>query len=730
MWIYIVCGFVIIGVSCVWLFITSKNLPKYSYSIDDWKNEEAVYYDNGFSVSEKIKNSGRLKEFLWGPYKSLHKGSYTAIITYAADEDQYCIVKGSEFVHSSKGLLSKHLNSVDYQFEISEEIDSFNLVIWYNGSGNFTVKSISIVSNNRLQKRLVTEITAFVILFGFFLYFAVNKKQQTKIILAVFGITLVAVFPLASYGLNAGFDLEAHLLRIEAILQALKSGQFPARISSVTLFGLGYPFSIYYNDLFLYFPALLRLLGFSVNSAYKVYLFSVVFLTAGIAYYSFRSIFQDIKTGLLLALLYSTASYHFTNLYVRAAVGEYTAQAFLPLLSLALYRIYQQGSERENRVIPNGLLLAISLSGIIGSHILTLIMTGFLMVFVCMILWKRTFTKRVLLTFGFGGIVTILLNLYFLVPFTDYYFNVPTVIKAVVESGRNYIQQVGIQPSQFVSFFQRVVGNWNPNPSERMQGNPGLALMIIFFVGIYERFTGLKKPSFRLILFLSAFTIFLSTDVFPWNQLSYHFRIWNFLAQIQYPVRFLIFIILFLTLLAGEIPIVCNSKVVTGAVVCAAVLISFWFTGNLLENGSYVYIYDTSGVDPYKTGFEYYLQGTDWNETYTDIVVENMTDARINLRKSNQVNLYCKSDSSEEPHRVFVPVYNYKGYHVFDESGREYAILNGDQNHLGFELPDNFDGIVTVKFQDPVLWTVSLYISVLTGIILIIFRFAAYKKEI
>ena len=78
---------------------------------------------------------------------------------------------------------------------------------------------------------------------------------------------------------------------------------------------------------------------------------------------------------------------------------------------------------------------------------------------------------------------------------------------------------------------------------------------------------------------------------------------------------------------------------------------------------------------------------------------------------------------------VFVPVYNYKGYHVFGESGREYAILNGDQNHLGFELPDNFDGIVTVKFQDPVLWTVSLYISVLTGIILIIFRFAEKKKR-
>lgn len=188
------------------------------------------------------------------------------------------------------------------------------------------------------------------------------------------------------------------------------------------------------------------------------------------------------------------------------------------------------------------------------------------------------------------------------------------------------------------------------------------------------------------------------------------------IAQIQFPVRFLVFAILFLTLLCGDVLSNYESIYLRSGLVCIAVLMTIWFAGNLLDNDQVFYIYDTSGVDPYKTGYEYYLQGTDWNRTSTKIETENMNHVKIVSKGSNILHLYCKADQNNQPHKVFVPVYNYKGYHVVDETGQEYEIINGEQNHLGFELPDGFEGTITVEFRDPILWRAALLISMITEV--------------
>ena len=169
-------------------------------------------------------------------------------------------------------------------------------------------------------------------------------------------------------------------------------------------------------------------------------------------------------------------------------------------------------------------------------------------------------------------------------------------------------------------------------------------------------------------------------------------------------------------LLGGEILSEYESIYLRAGFICTAVLMSLWFAGNLLDNDQVFYIYDTSGVDPCKTGYEYYLQGSDWNKTSTKIETENMNDVKIVLKGSDILHLYCKTDQSDQPHKVFVPVYNYKGYHVTDDDGHEYGIINGEQNHLGFELPDDFSGMITVDFRDPILWRAALFISIITAV--------------
>ena len=88
--IIIALSFSIIVCAVVWFFVSKKNLPRVDYMIGNWHGDHAVRIDNGYAVSEEIKDSGETVDFIWGPYDLLKKGSYTAHIEYSAEEDQSC----------------------------------------------------------------------------------------------------------------------------------------------------------------------------------------------------------------------------------------------------------------------------------------------------------------------------------------------------------------------------------------------------------------------------------------------------------------------------------------------------------------------------------------------------------------------------------------------------------------------------------------------------------------
>ena len=720
----------VIALACaVSVVILSKNLPGNSLTIDDWKSEHAVFRNNGLSVDEELRDCGESADFLWGPYNELKKGSYTAIISYKADEDQICRATSAEteaaLISASVGYLSKHLDQVLYQFEAAEDIREFQLVFPYSGNGDYTIRSVSIVPNNNQIKRTACSVLFILLLINGGLALWDLNPGNHRTIAALLGIVFLISLPLASRGIHNGFDLEIHYLRIEAIVQALRSGQFPARISSVTLYGLGYPFSIYYNDIFLYFPAVLRLLGFSVNTAYKLYAAAVNLLTVLIAYVSFSRIFPGKKTGLLLTLLYASASYRLTNVYVRAAVGEYTAQAFLPLAALAIHRMYTGNKKSFREVLTDSILLAAAMGGILGSHILTAMMTCFMLLIFCLICWRKTIRKQTLLSLGMAALFSAAVSLYYLVPFLDYYFNVPTEISRIVDEGHIMIQHAGIYPGELFAFFQNVIAEFGIRP----QNNPGLPLMAVLVYGICCLFTGRKEYRTGLFVFLSILTLFLASDIFPWNVLAYRFRFWNLLAQIQMPARFLVFTILFLCLLAGELFRKSSPDKLMAGSAAAAILMTLWFSSNYYSYASYTWIYDTSGVKPVWTGTEYFIQGSNRKALITELQTDGMETAEIRSRKSNSLELFCEADTDTGRHLVTAPVYNYMGYHVFDADGTELPVINAKQNLIAFELPDGYKGRVDIVFKDPASWTAALIISAASVLILAMI-FCAGKRPL
>ncbi len=711
-------SFILIAAVLLWAFLSSKNLAAIPYSIENWRADHLVYRDSAFFLDDSRKDDGVYGEILWGPYKELKKGSYTIQIDYSAEEDQSCLVTSphpeKRFIKATTGLLSRYLHSVSYEFEVSEDIENFEFLIYYNGTGDFSIRSISVNANNNRSQRIAAEVIAAVLLFNGGFAFMGLPDHKKKILLALAGITILSSLPAAIRGLPSGHDLEVHLLRIEAIVQALRSGQFPARISSMVLYGQGYPFSIFYNDILLYLPAVLRLLGFSVITSYKVYILFINLLTVVLSYYSFTGIFKNRNTGLLLTLLYTTASYRLVNIYVREAVGEFSSQAFLPLLGLALHNIFRTDRSSGKEIFRNGVLLALAMSGLIGSHIPSTVMAVFVIFLVCIFCLKKLFTKQVLASLALAVLLCIILNLYFIVPFADFYFNTPTTIKGQVDQDFLLMQVRGAYPAQLFGFFQNACGMADNLIPERLQVTPGLPLMSMLIISLLLWLFKKGHSEFHFALFFSAITLLLSLDIFPWDRLAWHFPVMRVMVQmVQFPWRFLGFAVLFLTLLSGEFFRIADSARIRFGLGSAAVIMTFWVMGSIFGNCEIVDVYDTSGIDRSSigSGTQYMLQGSSFSQMDTELKSEGMQSVVILSQKSDRMKLSCRAGEDGGKHAVTVPLYNYKGYHVFDESGNELEILNGEQNHISFELNDNYEGTVSIQYRDPAYWTAALLIS-------------------
>ena len=247
-------------------------------------------------------------------------------------------------------------------------------------------------------------------------------KYQTELFFLTMLVFMVSL-PLFLPDMKDGHDIIFHLNRIEGIYLGLKSGAFPVRIQPHWFDGHGYPVGAMYGDVFLYLPAFLRFMGFRIETAFKAFALFINILTAGICVYSYRKIFENTQTALMCTLVYLSAPYRMVNLYRRYAVGEYEGMAFLPLICLAMYKIYTTKCEdkKENRKIV--LWLVIGMTGLIQTHILTTEMTVFCMALVCIVFYRTTFRKNTLLVYLISIACVIVLNLSFLVPFLDYYRN-------------------------------------------------------------------------------------------------------------------------------------------------------------------------------------------------------------------------------------------------------------------------------------------------------------------
>lgn len=563
--------------------------------------------------------------------------------------------------------------------------------------------------------------------------------MRKKVLWLVFIVALVCL-PLAAPGIEGrwGQDLGFHLMRIEGIAEGLENGVFPVKMQGLWMEGYGYPVSVYYGDFLLYIPALLRLCGVPVVAAYKIFVALVNLGTGLLALYSFRKIFGDDRVALVCAAAYLTAGYRLLNLYVRAAAGEYCAMMFLPLLAAAVWEIYRGKPAGIRERFSMATLLALALSGLIGTHLLTTEMAGVVLLIVGLIFWKRTFSREVFPTLALVCGETALLNLYFLVPFLDYYLHVPVYLNRVME-GVKQIQEDGASLFQLLAFwaspFQR------GDASTHLIATPGPLLLAVPVVGLILLFR--RKLTRQTLLFWlgSLGLLLVSTCYFPWDFLAESSRVGQFLAQVQFPWRYVGPAVLFLTLTLGslftrELPaerertgrrLIGAEETQTGktrrrsrslrrllrvaALLC--VLQSLLFAGQYVRGYEPVFYSRRQDLDTCDMGMiEYLRYPTEREELTGEPAGDGMERIEIRSRRGTETVLLCTA--GDQGGTVEAPVLNYPGYHVVDEEGNEYNIRDGENNVICFDLPAGFSGEITIRFTEPWYWRAGECLSLAT----------------
>lgn len=548
-------------------------------------------------------------------------------------------------------------------------------------------------------------------------------------------LVLVSSLPsLVDYNI-IGADLVFHMMRIEALADSICRGELSCRIESMWMAGHGYANSIFYGDICLALPALLRIMGFPMDSAYRIFLVSVNLATALVAYVSFCKCFNSRLIGMFGCALYTLAPYRMYNMYNRAAVGEFTAMIFLPLLAWGFYKIYTEDTYKKG-YLWNWAVPVIGFSGIIQSHLLTCEMAGFFVALLCLLLWKKTFRRRTFLVLCSTVIMTIVINAWFLVPCIDL-----MVSDQYAFGGNSYmmIQKRGILPAQI--FYTLQAGGTSSRFVENgmIDTEPigmGAALLLCIFLwlllyaGRGRAFqTELQRKERRAgntALLLTGIALFMSTCYFPWDFLSSSSRVLATLAgSLQFPTR----ITAMVTILAVFVACVMGVKMLregavflSGRTALLLIALAALLFGNyqvndiLLTRQDPLRLYTAQNVGTTAVlGAEYLPRGADIGHmTYHAPVLWG--DIAMEDYKKDGLDAAAYVTAGGEGYIDF-PMLYYKGYRARDiDSGKMLSVDKGENYDVRVMIPAGFQGNIRVWYAGMWYWRAAEAASVIAGI--------------
>ena len=557
---------------------------------------------------------------------------------------------------------------------------------------------------------------ATVFLLGLFLLLYTRKRsfsREEKLShLLLLGSVFLASWILTSDYLPEAHDLMIHFSRVEGLANGLKAGYFPVRIYPDLMNDYGYAFPIFYPDFFLYIPAVLRVFGVSTFLGYKVLIFLIHLVTAYSGWFAYSRLTKSRRWGLIAAILYTLAPYRLMDTYVRSALGESLAMAFLPLWLYSVHELLRGDYKKW-------IWSVLSFTCLLRSHLLTTELAVLFTVVLAVFSVNKLLDGKRLLTILLAGVCTLGLNTGFLVPFMDhlgYDYNVfleaaGTLSGSTLQGPRLFAFNVSDIMSARLYYF---------DSKQNFSWILGLGLvagcLCLVAAGILhgkEKLPGYRKA--RKSMLLGVFFVYLSTKFFPWDLVFQVEWLRNITSILQFPWRLLAFAMLFLPVTAayGFEQLFQEHKLrqfflvlaLGFSALCAIVYLDAYYgqaKPSIFKNSAP--FLDHKQVD------DLYLIGNVGRGSYyrRDNIVEP-EDETLPIEISNYQNspLAVEFDyQSETDQKLNIPFVYDKHYEAVLDNGEQLITYVGGSGRLGVYLKAG-SGHVSVAYTDPGLYQLA-----------------------
>lgn len=725
--------------------------------------QEDLIYNNG-DAGFYLDKSYNYK-YIATPEFMLPKGLYTLKVQYERSgalkttievcypDEQY------EYSASGKLVLSdENYVSSDFRIKYSDRpIHVRGRLTGDAADGDYIlIRSLSILPSAADMRNFLFKIALFFIIADLlvFLYFMKDKFNiSADALVAIKVIVLLIIFssiPLMVDFIWSGHDLKFHLTRIEGLKEGLLAGMFPVKIQPNWLDGHGYAVSVFYGDALLYIPALLRIFGVSIQASYQFYILLINALTVLIAYYCFSKMGGS-RTGLVCSAIYTLNIFRLYDVYGRAAVGEYTAMAFIPLVLYGFWCVYML-SEASDEHRKSWLPICFGCTGIFLSHMITTEMTAFFVLITVIVFWRKTFRKENFVVLIKAAAAIVCLNLWFLLPFLDYMMSGGYVINNTMTYTEYKLEDRGGFLAQFFMTDYSALAASNKAGSGSANDLPCtvglsamavLAVWLIFCVGEKKRNKSEKAEEYFAV-FIAILSLLMTTCLFPYTWFVQKLPVLKLPVQsIQYSWRFFTIsgaalVYLLCIILRKEWLDNNKKKLLAGVLVGISLWQSVSYMSAVLNECSAYRIYHEGSLDSFDVVFGEYIP-MDRTEKfnlnrYMDAYADDLTYDAASLsveewhREDYAVSVSLTNNSGQTA-QLEVPLLLYKGYKAAADTGEKLQISPGESYRISVAVPAGFSGSFKVSFSEPWYWRVCEVISLLTFAGLIAYIVYAKRKS-
>ncbi|HIX55767.1 MAG TPA: hypothetical protein H9853_12160 [Candidatus Sphingobacterium stercoripullorum] len=350
------------------------------------------------------------------------------------------------------------------------------------------------------------------------------KDIEINIIFIILSIIYEVTFvlgnkPLAYYEKFKGDQL-FHIARLSGLKNI-----FTNPISFSTYHGVGNGVNFFYPWLTFY-PA--EIFSGILHSEFKgmvVFLLLLTYLTFVLSYYPAKRYLKwNTKRSIIFSFLWTFSTYRGLNFFNRTDIGELLATIYIPVLVMSFIDLI------KHKNYNNWIIIAISMSLILFSHILSTLIVTFILILVLLINYTSIRDIRIWWSLLKAVIATSLLTIGFWMPMLQQmkYIPITRPFVAVLEDWAININDM--------------IGN--SMNSNYLLANVGIIVIFIVFISLIK----FKKLSVdeKKILIIVLVLLWGCTKAFPWQIFQS-----TFINYIQFPWRLMMFASFFAYLLGA-----------------------------------------------------------------------------------------------------------------------------------------------------------------------------------